>query len=275
MSKAQFISLTTIILFSLLLLMYFSFYETNIRFNDLIINSVIGEELIFQSETAYQAFEDALNADYRIVYDNNINILMESVLSSGMNPSANLTMLNTFLPFYDSRITPSIAYSLTELSQELNTGFYGRIIKPTDNLIQFNYNDDKIRITNASKAVAYSFTINCSAPITAISWDSNPSGSDITVNYIHYNGTISAYNLSLASNNECNVTCGGNKLSINYNFIGQDRIEIFYSEFSMLNFGLKMSFDATYGNLFKISSPYFFTNVTLSYKDFAVTKGMS
>ncbi len=276
MIKAQFISLTTLTLFSLLLVMYFSFYEVNLRFNDLTVNNIISEGIMFQEETIFRALDDALNADYRIVYDEGVNVILESVLSSGMNPSSNLTSFSSFLALYDTKITPSISYSFSDLSSDLGAGFYERTIEPTNNLLQFNYNDNKIRITNASKPESYTFTINCGAPITSIDWNNNPpTGSDVTINYVHYNGTVSTYTLSSSSNNECEVTCGGDDLLITYNFVGQDRIEVFYDEFSMLNFGLGIGFDYSYGNVFKISSPYSLTNVTARYKEHTITRGFN
>ncbi|MBN1923335.1 MAG: hypothetical protein JW791_01070 [Nanoarchaeota archaeon] len=274
MIKAQFISLTTLALFSVLLLMYFSFYETNMRFNDLTVKNIISEELIFQSETINQAIENILNADYKVISDEIMIIKLDSTLSSGMNPLSNLSTLNTFIPYYNTKISPEITYSLSILASDLGSGFYERIIKPTDNLIQFNYNDDKIRITNASKVLSYTFRVDCGAPITQILWDNNPpTGSDVAIRIVHYNGTVSTYTLSSSNNNECTIRCGGDDLLITYNYMGQNRIEIFYNEFSMLDFGLELGFNPSYGNVFKISSPYSLTNVTLSYKDYTVARG--
>lgn len=276
MSKSQFISLTTLILFILLIVMISLFQNVESEFNDIFIESIAGEEVTYQLENIFLVLDEVLNAEFTLKNtEDYTNVSLRTYLSSDMNPDQDLRAYNDFLENYNTTIRQTITYyNFSDIIYDLSENeIYGRFVLPTYNYYTYDYVADTITITNASKASNYIITIYCSDDY---SYDVTPNaiGTDFYLTLKPTNNAPYTRGIDNTNNYNFNIYCDTDNLRISYDK-NNDELIFDYSRVEGLLIDIEASFSNGYGNIFKISSPYSQSSVMLTYNNYTITRGLS
>ncbi|VVB76288.1 Uncharacterised protein [Candidatus Tiddalikarchaeum anstoanum] len=249
--------------------------------NSITYGSMVSSELIYQNYNFFRLLGKALNTDFTQIFSGNIiNVTLHSNIKSGFDPLTKLANYNDFLTLYKTKLGIIMNYSMTDLLSDVSTNHkYVRTIYPNNVSITTNYQTNTIIYTNNQNINYYLISLSFNGEIKNITWTPSPAGTQVPITINGPGGYTATYMLNKIGNYtlriNINNTIATNNIDFVFNYTSSTSM-INYS--SLANFNdVNLDFTTTvpsYGNVFKILSPYPNTRINLGFGDYSVSQGL-
>ena len=271
MRRAQFFTMSSFFFVSVLLLIAGLVYSEKRQDYLITQSSIVSSEVAFQNYNVFSVLGKVLKTEFtRAEGANYTNITISAHLRQGYDPLVNLNTYNNYLRIYESKIGITMNHSMTDLLSDVSANNrYRRIFYPANILVTRSYSSNTITYTNNRQVNAYFINLSFNGSITGLVWTPLPSG--IIPVYVYGPNNYSNYALINPSGSyslrvDVNNSILTDRLTINFNFNNNETTIDYSSIDSLDDFNIKFTTSlASYGNVFKILSPYPNTIVNTSF----------